>query len=390
MSEVIQYSAYSPDLGPQVDVEMFAGAGGLTLGLHRAGFGSPILFEANEYCCKTLADNSTGDSATINGLVIQANVKAVNWAPFAGKVRLLAGGAPCQPFSLGGKHKAHDDGRNLFPEVVRSVRELRPAAVLLENVRGIVRDSFRDYFSYIIRQLRFPDFKPKRNEVWYKHDARLKQHELKNDPDYHVKFRMLNAADYGVPQNRHRVFIVATKTDLPAYEFPHETHSQKALKIALYGDEYWDRHKISKPAHYKTQCSVVAEDALLPWVTVRDAISTLPTPSKSATEEDMNHWIVPGARSYPGHTGSNLDGVSKTIKAGVHGVPGGENTVVDHAGKFRYYTLRETARIQTFPDTHFFPGPRSRVTQQIGNAVPCELASAIAKPLYDILKNGSQ
>ena len=94
-----------------------------------------------------------------------------------------------------------------------------------------------------------------------------------------------------------------------------------------------------------------------------------------------NHWMIPGARSYTGHTGSQLDWPSKTLKAGVHGVPGGENTLLCDDGSLRYYTLREMARIQTFPDCHYFTGARSSVTRQIGNAVPCDLAAAIASPL---------
>jgi DNA (cytosine-5)-methyltransferase 1 len=96
----------------------------------------------------------------------------------------------------------------------------------------------------------------------------------------------------------------------------------------------------------------------------------------------MNHWDITGARSYRGHTASKLDWPSKTIKAGVHGVPGGENTFVDDKGRFRYYTLREAARIQTFPDSHVFCGARADITRQIGNAVPCVLAEVIAKPLH--------
>ena len=100
----------------------------------------------------------------------------------------------------------------------------------------------------------------------------------------------------------------------------------------------------------------------------------------------MNHWRIPGARSYPGHSGSRMDWPAKTIKAGVHGVPGGENTIVEDNGAFRYFTLRETARIQTFPDTHFFEGARIHVTRQIGNAVPCDLAAAVGRPLFEFIE----
>ncbi len=104
----------------------------------------------------------------------------------------------------------------------------------------------------------------------------------------------------------------------------------------------------------------------------------------------MNHWRIPGARLYNGHMGSALDMPSKTIKAGVHGVGGGENTVIEDDGAARYYTLRETARIQTFPDEHFFTGARLHVTRQIGNAVPCLLAEALALPLYAMLNGRHQ
>ena len=99
----------------------------------------------------------------------------------------------------------------------------------------------------------------------------------------------------------------------------------------------------------------------------------------------MNHFVIPGARAYHGHAGSALDWPSKAIKAGVHGVPGGENTVLDAKGRIRYYTLREAARIQTFPDSHTFVGRRIHVTRQIGNAVPVVLAESISRPLLGLL-----
>jgi DNA (cytosine-5)-methyltransferase 1 len=97
---------------------------------------------------------------------------------------------------------------------------------------------------------------------------------------------------------------------------------------------------------------------------------------------------VPGARTYSGHSGSTLDWPAKTIKAGVHGVPGGENTlIVNDRGDVRYFTLRELARIQTFPDDHYFVGARTHVARQIGNAVPCLLSAAVAEPLFELLQD---
>jgi DNA (cytosine-5)-methyltransferase 1 len=125
-------------------------------------------------------------------------------------------------------------------------------------------------------------------------------------------------------------------------------------------------------------------------MTVRDALSNLPKPEGKSEDASMNHWIIPGARAYPGHEGSTLDWPSKTIKAGVHGVPGGENTIVMDDGTVRYYTLREAARIQTFPDQHHFAGARIHVTRQLGNAVPCLLATKVAEPLFELLCGDSE
>jgi DNA (cytosine-5)-methyltransferase 1 len=113
------------------------------------------------------------------------------------------------------------------------------------------------------------------------------------------------------------------------------------------------------------------------WQTVRDAINGLPNPQGDRAALFSNHEYRGGARQYVGHSGSVLDEPSKTIKAGAHGVPGGENTLVMDNGDLRYYTVRESARIQTFPDTYQFHGSWTESMRQIGNAVPVRLARII-------------
>ena len=375
-----------------LDINLFAGAGGFALGLREAGFSPGLLYEIDQHACKTLQANQVPVDPPIEDGVRKVDVREINWQdvqelPFP--IRLLAAGVPCQPFSLAGKHLADRDGRNLFPELLTAIHALNPQAVMIENVRGLIRPSFLPYFSYILRRLAFPSASPKDGEYWQDHDTRLRAHQTSPDVHsaYDVHWCLLNAADYGVPQYRSRVFIIAIRADLSGnFHFPSPTHSKAALARVQHTGEYWDRHNIAPttvPSH--TGLLDLEQDSRAPWVTVRDSIRDLPQPALAERDASMNHWHIPGARVYPGHTGSFLDWPSKTIKAGVHGVPGGENALVVDRHHVRYYTLRETARIQTFPDCHIFSGARLHVTRQIGNAVPRLLARVVGARLYEVI-----
>ncbi|MCB9779716.1 MAG: DNA cytosine methyltransferase [Alphaproteobacteria bacterium] len=356
----------------------------MTLGLGAAGIAPEHLFERNPRACATLRQNKRVAGALV-GNVNEQDVRDVAWSSVPRPVRLLAAGPPCQPFSLAGKHRADSDPRNEFPATLRAIRALAPAVVALENVQGLARESFRPYFDYLLRQLAFPSVAPvSPDEKWVDHDARLRLHaEATPEAEYQIRWGVLNAADFGVPQMRTRVVILATRAGLPVVELPEPTHSRNALIHAQTTGAYWRLHGIERPADFTTPKRGPAQhedpDAVLkPWRTVRDALSGLRAPSDDEND-DLQHWVVPGARLYRGHRGSLLDWPSKTIKAGVHGVAGGENIVHLDDGTYRYFTLREMARMQGFPDTYKFFGPRSRIIGQIGNAVPCGLAEAIGR-----------
>ena len=122
-----------------------------------------------------------------------------------------------------------------------------------------------------------------------------------------------------------------------------------------------------------------------PWRTVRDAISDLPNPTVKEHQQHLNHILQPGARSYPGHTGSHVDAPAKALKAGVHGVPGGENMLRQPDGSIRYFTVREAARLQTFPDRYRLHGPWGEAMRQLGNAVPVMLAQVVASSVHEHL-----
>jgi DNA (cytosine-5)-methyltransferase 1 len=206
-------------------------------------------------------------------------------------------------------------------------------------------------------------------------------------------FQLLNAADYGVPQVRERVFIVGFRGDLGVrWSFPRPTHSKEALETEKWlTGAYWDRHRIPKsqrgepPASLGANLSALRQRNLRPnderraWRTVRDALAGLPDPEKepSASMLIPDHRFQPGVRFYKGHTGSPLDLPAKTLKAGDHGVPGGENALVRPDGSGRYFTVREAARLQTFPDAYVFHGAWSEVMRQLGNAVPVSLAHVV-------------
>ena len=147
-------------------LELFCGAGGLALGLDNAGFEHVALVEFNKHACATIRHNRDWP-------LFEIDVRKFDCKPYAEGVNLLAAGAPCQPFSLGGRHRGDEDGRNMFPEVLKAVRATRPKAVLVENVKGLTRDSFRPYLEYIEWQLRLPFVGPRKAELWQDHKARL-------------------------------------------------------------------------------------------------------------------------------------------------------------------------------------------------------------------------
>ena len=389
-------------------IELFTGAGGLALGLRQAGFRHLALAEWDKHSCRTLEENR-GLLGLPSSIPIEpTDVSCVDWSPFNGKVDLLAGGVPCQPFSLGGKHRGHRDNRNLFPEMLRAVREIQPAAVLIENVKGLLRPTFRPYIDYVVRQLEMPDLEPALNESWEAHNERLlnAEHAYKRSGAtvYRVARHLIQAADYGVPQARERVLIVAFRSDTdlawrPPVHGQHGQyllHSEDALLSAQYVTEsYWREHGLrtprSVPPRYRDRVARLRAQLLpveeLRWRTVRDAIGELPQARNGRPHEVYHDHIGnPGARRYPGHDGSVLDWPSKTLKAGVHGVPGGENTLRYANGEVRYFSAREAARIQTFPDNYRFSGTWGEAFRQLGNAVPVQLARIVGEQIEGMLR----
>lgn len=390
----------APSLRVLESIELFAGAGGLALGFSGNDVQHRAVVEWNTHACNTIRHNKQHKVDPIDHWpdVTEGDVKNFKYDAFEG-IDLITGGPPCQPFSMGGKHGGFLDERDMFPQAIRAVREARPRAFVFENVQGLTRAAFADYFDHILLQLEFPSLAAKPTEQWGDHLARLRKWKQKpgTTSEYNVTFKLVNAANYGVPQKRMRVFFVGIRADQgKIWQPPAETHSSDALLLSQWGSsEYWERHKVAtrqrppKPAGVEKKISALIDtdygSNLLGWRTVRDAIADLPDPERFPGKVQA-HRFQPGARIYPGHTGSPLDEPAKALKAGDHGVPGGENMLRRVDGSVRYFTVRESARIQTFPDTFLFEGTWGEIMRQLGNAVPVHLASVMAKSVCDLLR----
>ena len=163
-------------------IEICAGAGGQALGLEMAGFKHIALVEYEKKYCETLKKNRPEWN------IICEDVKNFSGKPYRNKIDLLAGGVPCPPFSVAGKQLGSDDERDLFPEALRLIEEINPKAVMLENVRGFLDPTFKDYRESILKRI--------------------------DELGYNVQIKLLNAADYGVPQLRPRIVIVGIRKDV--------------------------------------------------------------------------------------------------------------------------------------------------------------------------------
>lgn len=303
-------------------IEICAGAGGQALGLEKAGFKAQALVEIDSHCCKTLRYNRP------HWNVIEGDIKEFDGTRYRG-TQLLAGGVPCPPFSKAGRQLGKDDERDLFPEALRLVDEIRPNAVMLENVRGFLDAVFEDYRVKLKRKLQ-----------------RM---------GYVVDWRLLNASDFGVSQLRPRVVIVAIKKEL-ADQF------------------YWctplDHNPLTVGELLLDQMKAGGWRGASRW-------------AKNA--DDIAPTIVGGSKKHGGPDLGPTRAKNAWAALGVNGM-----TIAnappdrDHVGMPRL-TVEMVARIQGFPDDWKFIGKKTPAYRQVGNAFPPPVACAVAKQIYRCL-----
>ena len=189
-------------------LELFSGLGGLAKGLELSGFKHSTLVEYNKYAYASLCQNFEAKKVFF-GDIRDFDLEQLN------NIDIVAGGPPCQPFSLGGKHQGDRDHRDMFPYAIRAIEKLRPKAFIFENVKGLLRKTFSDYFKYIILRLTYPDFPiGSRSESslgsnleaksdWQQHLSQLQDlsYSSYSGIKYNLQFKLINAANYGVPQS---------------------------------------------------------------------------------------------------------------------------------------------------------------------------------------------
>ena len=312
---------------PMSVVSLFAGAGGLDIGVEMAGLNVIWANEIDGDACETYIANHP------NVYVERGDVRNVKSFP---KADVLVGGYPCQGFSLAGNRLVTDERNYLYREFLRCLKQTRPMFFIAENVKGLLTAGGGKIVEAMV--------------------------EAYKEEGYVVKFQLVNAKDYGVPQDRERVFIIGVRDDVDfTYDFPNPTHGEGL--------------------------------GLKPYVNLKDAIGHL-KPSEIGEYDDSGF----SSRYLSRNRKRAWNEVSFTIQASGRHAPlhpsgeamiklGKDEWILPETSEHRKLSAVECALIQTFPPDYIWKGNVSSKYKQIGNAVPCLLAKAIAKPIADYLKD---
>jgi DNA (cytosine-5)-methyltransferase 1 len=299
-------------------LELCAGAGGQALGFEQAGIGHLACVELDRHACATLRLNRPEWN------VIEQDLNTFSGAPLKG-VDIISGGLPCPPFSIAGKQLGTKDERNLFPTMIRLVDEIRPRAVMIENVRGILDAVFEDYRHYVGTQLRKLGYEP--------------------------GWKLMNASDFGVPQLRPRVVFVAVRKE--------------------YSEHFaWPAPSMSRP-------STVGQ--ILSDLMAANGWTGAKRWTKAANE--IAPTVVGGSHKHGGPDLGPTRARRAWLTLGVDGLGiANEAPGPEFAGAPRL-TVRMVARLQGFPDTWQFSGGKTAAYRQVGNAFPPPFARAVAESL---------
>lgn len=324
-------------------IEVFAGAGGMSVGLEKAGWKPIMLVDNDKTCVDTLRLNKDRYYESATDIRCE-DVTKLSLKEHRGTVDLLVGGVPCQSFSQAGKRKGLADARgNLFTDFIRLISECEPKSFLIENVEGLLTHSNGATFQGILKQLR----------------------EL----GYTVVHKVLNANDYGVAQKRKRVFIVGFRNARNSFEFPRPLDNKPVLRDALRDVP------VSEGIQYPA-----AKAAVMRHVPPGGCWVDLPEDVKIAYMKNSLH------------SGGGKRGIARRIAwdepcLTLTTSPCQKQTERCHPDEDRPFTVREYARIQSFPDDYKFAGSVANKYKQIGNAVACEVAYHVGREILKVIRS---
>jgi DNA (cytosine-5)-methyltransferase 1 len=311
-------------------LELCAGAGGQAIGLERAGFTHLGLVEVDPLCCETLRQNRPHWRER----VYEADLRTFDPTPFRGRIDLVAAGLPCPPFSVAGKQLGDKDERNLFPAALDIIEAIKPRAVLIENVRGFLDPSFASFHRWLRERFKAAG--------------------------YSVEWDVVNARDFGVPQLRPRVAIVALRHHLwESFEWPRP--SRKASKTVgevlypLMAENGWRGAK-----RWRRQANRIA-----------------PT-------------IVGGSKKHGGPDLGPTRARQAWAELGVNGLKIGESAPEQGFTGMPFLTVQMVALLQGFPATWRFAGKKTGAYRQVGNAFPPPVAAALGRQIHRVLGGSGQ
>lgn len=330
-------------------IELFAGAGGMALGMERCGFKSLLLNEIDKYACETLRKNRP------NWNVIESSITGVDFRKYRDQVDIVTGGFPCQAFSYAGKKLGFEDTRGtMFFEFARCLRETNPKTFMAENVRGLLTHDHGRTLQTMLGIL--------------------------NDLGYFIEEpRVMKALHHKVPQKRERLIIVGVRGDLrddQRFEWPRSAGKIYTVRDALKAGELYKADVPPSDGQKYPASKRKVMELVPPGGYWRDL------PEKIQKENMMKSYYLGG-----GQTGMarrmSWDEPSLTLMTS----PAQKQTERCHPEETRPFTIREYARIQTFPDDWEFVGNQSSIYKQIGNAVPVNLAAALGLSLVKLLNH---
>lgn len=330
-------------------IEMCAGAGGQALGLHQAGFEHSVLVEIDPDACKTLRHNN--DKLQLGwGEIIEGDLKdfAKYKAPaFEGQVHLVAGGVPCPPFSKAGQQLGHLDERDLFPVALDIVESVRPLAVMIENVGGLLDRKFEDYRKLIVNRL--------------------------TNLGYKAEWKLLNASDFGVPQLRPRAILVAViARHFHLFSWPEPTVSSPVTV----GDALYDL--MASKGWTGADSWRLAANKVAPTLVGGSKKHGGPDLGPTRAKRQWKELCVNAHR-----VGNDNEIPDKEFL----GVLSRDGTIRDGYENMPLINVRMAARIQGFPDDWDFVGKKTQAYRQVGNAFPPPVALAVGLKLAQTIEN---